>query len=145
MFLYRTGKLARFPLAILFVLIFLCDAQAQQDSLRNLPELSLPLTAEKLVIAHCMTNIIRYQGHEYEDSCNPLYYPEKGNITETLGGLTQVKPMDNELRAGMTLDQAVEFEMRAALRSGIDAFQLYYPLGTNSWDEIIKAYFRVAE
>jgi len=135
----------KFPLIILFVLFLTCSARAQQDSLKNLPELSLPLTSEKLVIAHCMTNIIRYKGHEYEDSCNPDYYPEKGNITETLGGLTQVKPMDNELRANMTLDEAVEFEMRAAKRSGIDAFQFYYPLNTNDWDNIIKAYFRVAE
>jgi hypothetical protein len=129
---------------LFFVLFFLCKAQAQQDSLKNLSEYSLPLVSEKLVIAHCMTNIISYKDHEYEDSCNPLYYPEKGNITESIGGLTQVKPMDNKLRAGMTLDQAVEFEMRAAKRSGIDAFQFYYPLFTYDWDNIIKAYFRVA-
>ena len=135
----------KFPLILLFVLFFARDAMAQQDSLKNLPQLSLPLVSEKLVIAHCMTNIIRYKGHEYEDSANPAYYPEKGNITQTLGGLTQVKPMDNELRANMTLDEAVEFEMRAAKRSGIDAFQFYYPLNTKDWDSIIKAYFRVAE
>lgn len=134
----------RYPLMLLFVLFFLYNARAQQDSLKNLPEYSLPLVSNKLVIAHCMTNIISYKGHEYEDSCNPNYYPEKGNITESIGGLAQVKPMDNELRSKMTLDEAVEFEMRAAKRSGIDAFQFYYPLYTYDWDNIIKAYFRVA-
>jgi hypothetical protein len=115
-----------------------------QDSLKNLPEYSLPLTGKKLVIAHCMTNIIRYKGHELEDSCNPAYYSPKGNSTSAIGGLTQVKPMADSLLANATLDEAVEFEMRAAIRSGIDGFQFYYTLGNKSWDDIIKAYFRVA-
>ena len=134
----------KFPLLLCFALIFFGQAKAQRDSLKNLPEYSLPLVSQKLVIAHCMTNIMSYKGHEYEDSCNPAYYLEKGNITESIGGLTQVKPMDMELRSNMNLDEAVEFEMRAAKRSGIDAFQFYYPLYTFDWDNIIKAYFRVA-
>ena len=127
----------------LFVLV-MQNANAQ-DSLRNLPEYSLPLTDQKLVVAHCMTNIIRFKGHEFEDSCNPEYYPATGNITAPFGGLTQVKPMTNDLMANATLDESVEFEMRAALRSGIDGFQFYYILGAYKWDDIIKAYFRVAE
>ena len=127
----------------LFVLV-MQNADAQ-DSLKNLPEYSLPLTDQKLVVAHCMTNIIRFKGHEFEDSCNPEYYPAAGNITAPFGGLTQVKPMTNDLMANATLDESVEFEMRAALRSGIDGFQFYYILGAYKWDDIIKAYFRVAE
>jgi hypothetical protein len=116
-----------------------------QDSLKNLPEYSLPLTRQKLVIAHCMTNIIRYKGHEFEDSCNPRYYSPKNNPSAALGGLTQVLPMENALLANATLDETVEFEMRAAIRSGIDGFQFYYVLGLPDWDNIIKAYFRVAK
>ena len=127
----------------LFVLV-MQNADAQ-DSLKNLPEYSLPLTDQKLVVAHCMTNIIRFKDHEFEDSCNPEYYPATGNITAPFGGLTQVKPMTNDLMANATLDESVEFEMRAALRSGIDGFQFYYILGAYKWDDIIKAYFRVAE
>jgi len=127
----------------LFVLV-MQNADAQ-DSLKNLPEYSLPLTDQKLVVAHCMTNIIRFKDHEFEDSCNPEYYPAAGNITAPFGGLTQVKPMTNDLMANATLDESVEFEMRAALRSGIDGFQFYYILGAYKWDDIIKAYFRVAE
>src|SRR6201996_7465558 len=142
-------KSERRLLRVLFVLLIalFCrqDLQAQTDALKDLPEYSLPLTAQKLVIAHCMTNIIMYKGHEYEDSCNPSYYSAKGNITAPLGGLTQVKPMDDTLRTKMTLDEAVEFEMRAAIRSGIDGFQFYYTLDNRSWDDIIKAYFRVAD
>lgn len=118
---------------------------SEQDSLKNLPEYSLPLTSQKLVIAHCMTNIIRFNGHKFEDSCNPDYYSPSGNISSSLGGLTQVKPMEDSLLSTASLDEAVEFEMRAAIRSGIDGFQFYYPLGTSGWDDIIKAYFRVAE
>jgi hypothetical protein len=131
---------------LLFLLLFFlnCSVQAQ-DSLKNLPEYSLPLTGQKLVIAHCMTNIIRYKDHPYEDSGNPDFYDRTGNITAPLGGLTQVKPMVNNLMANATLDEAVEFEIRAAIRSGIDGFQFYYVLGLPDWDNIIKAYFRVAE
>jgi hypothetical protein len=121
-----------------------CLCQAQ-DSLKNLPEYSLPLTGQKLVIAHCMTNIIRYRGHEFEDSCNPRYYSAKNNPSAALGGLTQVLPMEDALLANATLDETVEFEMRAAIRSGIDGFQFYYVLGLPDWDNIIKAYFRVAQ
>jgi hypothetical protein len=125
--------------------VSVCCNTPEQDSLKNLPEYSLPITREKLVIAHCMTNIIRFKGHPMEDSCNPEYYPAKGNISAPLGGLTQVKVMGDSLLATASLDEAVEFEMRAAIRSGIDGFQFYYILGNESWDNIIKAYFRVAE
>ena len=114
------------------------------DDLKNRAELSLPLTNKKLVIAHCMTNIIRYKGHPFEDSCNPDYYSPSGNISAALGGLTQVKVIADSFLAEKTLEEAVEFEMRSAIQSGVDGFQFYYTLGNDSWDEIIKAYLRVA-
>lgn len=120
-----------------------CGAFAQ-DSLKNRPELSLPMTNRKIVVAHCMTNIIRFKGHPFEDSCNPDYYSLTGNPTAPIGGLTQVLPMEDTLLKGAPLDSAVAFDLRAARASGIDAFQFYYPLHTESWDEIIEAYFRVS-
>jgi len=57
----RYGSFKKLSLLLLFALFF-ADAQAQ-DTLKNLPEYSLPITGQKLVIAHCMTNIIRYKGH----------------------------------------------------------------------------------
>jgi len=138
------GSFIKLPLLLFFALFFLHDARAQ-DSLKNLPEYSLPLTDKKLVIAHCMTNIIRFKGHPYEDVGNPEFYGKTGNITAPYGGMVQVKPMVNDLMANATLDEAVEFEMLAAKRSGIDGFQFYYTLGNTSWDDIIKAYFRVAD
>ncbi|MDB5149930.1 MAG: hypothetical protein JWQ57_3950, partial [Mucilaginibacter sp.] len=130
-------------LAVCVLLVQSLSACAQ-DSLRNLPEYSLPLTNGKLVIAHCMTNIIRFKGHTLEDVANPEYYHRTGNITAPIGGMNQAKPMEDSLLANATLDEAVEFEMRAAIRSGIDGFQFYYVLGAPKWDDIIKAYFRVA-
>jgi hypothetical protein len=115
------------------------------DALKNLPELSLPLTDKKLVMAHCMTNIIRYKGHKFEDSCNPDYYSPEGNVSSPLGGLTQVKVLADQYLANASLDEAVEFEMRTAMQCGIDGFQFYYTLGNDDWDDIIKAYFRVAD
>jgi hypothetical protein len=127
------------------VILLVQQVSYAQDSLKNLPEYSLPLTNQKLVIAHCMTNIIRFKGHPLEDSGNPDYYSPTGNITAPLGGLTQVKVMADSLLSNATLDETVEFEMRAAIRSGIDGFQFYYVLGAPDWDDIIKAYFRVAD
>jgi hypothetical protein len=115
------------------------------DRLKNLPELNLPIINRKLVIAHCMTNIIRYKGHKLEDSCNPEYYPPDNNPSSTLGGLTQVKVIEDQYLQNASLDEAVEFEMRTAIKSGIDGFQFYYTLGGLASDDIIKAYFRVAK
>lgn len=132
-------------LFIAAIMAMACPVSNAQDSLKNLPEYSWPLTGKKLVIAHCMTNIIRFKGHEFEDSCNPDYYAPTGNISAPFGGLTQVKPMEDSLLSNASLDETVEFEMRAAIRSGIDGFQFYYVLGADKWDDIIKAYFRVAD
>jgi hypothetical protein len=144
MSIYKRFGIAR---KLLLLLCFTATAATVfgQDELKDLPEYSLPLSDKKLVIAHCMTNIIRYRGHEMEDSCNPKYYQPVNNITAPLGGLTQVRVIADSLLSNATLDEAVEFEMRAAIRSGIDGFQFYYILGTPGWDDIIKAYFRVAD
>lgn len=130
---------------VLIATMLVCNGAVAQDSLKNLPELGMPLTDRKLVVAHCMTNIIRFKGHKFEDSCNPDYFSPQGNITAAIGGLTQVLPMEDTLLRGASLDSTVAFELRAARASGIDAFQFYYPLHTDAWDEIIEAYFRVSD
>ncbi len=130
---------------LLFAANLFCTGVYAQPLQKNEAALSLPISGKKLVIAHCMTNIIRYKGHTFEDSCNPEYYGDKGNITASIGGLTQVWPIEDSLLKDATLDSAVSFEMRAAIASGIDGFQFYYPLHTESWDKIIEAYFRVAD
>lgn len=129
---------------VAIVFCFHKTAVPGKDELKDLPQLGLPLTDKKLVIAHCMTNIIRYKGHKLEDSCNPEYYSPANPATSSLGGLTQVNVMSDPWLAEASLDEAVEFEMRTAIASGIDGFQFYYTLGNDSWDEIIKAYLRVA-
>ena len=130
---------------LLISLILLSAAVVAQDTLKNLPEFKLPLTNKKLVIAHCMTHIICFQGHPYEDGCNPEYYPmTQDNPTAAIGGYTQVNPMSEYLKDS-SLDAAVEFEMRAAKRCGIDGFQFYYTLHDPFKDRVIEAYFRVAD
>ncbi|MBN1599632.1 MAG: hypothetical protein JW894_15160 [Bacteroidales bacterium] len=117
-----------------------------QDELKNRPELGLPLSDRKLVIAHNMTDIIRFKNHDLEDSCDPEYYPPEGNITEPLGGMVQVSVIADRYYKDSTLEQTVEFEIRTAMKCGIDGFQFYYPLRKRGPDdEIIKAYFRVAK
>ncbi len=78
--------------ALTLVLVNSCKNNPE-NVLINREEFNLPLSDEKLVVAHNMTNIIRYKGHKMEDSCDPEFYPPKGNITEPLGGLVQVNVM----------------------------------------------------
>jgi hypothetical protein len=132
-----------FTLLLLSMMVLAGNAQ---DSLKNLPEFSLPLTDRKLVIAHNMTNIIRYQGHKIEDCGDPQYYKPKGNVTENLGGMVQVNVMSDAYYKDSTLEQAVAFEMRTAMKCGIDGFQFYFPLRQRGPDDdIIITYFKVAD
>ncbi len=138
----KRGIICSFILCMSF---FISPIRAQ-DTLKNIPELSLPMASEKLVIAHNMTDIIRFRYHDLEDSCDPRYYPAKGNITEPLGGMVQVNVIAEKYLKDSTLEQTVRFEMRTAMRCGIDGFQFYYPIRERGPDdEIIKAYFRVAD
>lgn len=131
---------------ILFLLVIFYSVSYGQDTLKNLPELILPLTNKKLVIAHNMTNIIRYKGHKIEDSGDPQYYSPTGNFTQNMGGMVQVNVMSDKYYKDSTLEKTVEFEMRTAMKCGIDGFQFYYPLRQRGPDDdIIIAYFKVAD
>ncbi len=134
---------------MVFLVMFFSSVLAQDEwrdaDLKNLPEFRLPLTDKKMVIAHCMTHIISFKGHPFEDGCNPEYYPMTNNVSASIGGLTQVNVMVDRYMKDSSLDAAVEFEMLAAKRCGIDGFQFYYTLGDKLKDEVIEAYFRVAD
>ena len=132
-------------LSLLFCSVGLQELKAQ-DTLRNLPEFSLPMTDHKMVLAHCMTHIIRTKDRKFEDGANPDYYPNTpDNPSQSIGGYTLVDVMSDRFLKDSSLDAAVEFEMRAAMRCGIDGFQFYYQLGNSSWDRIVEAYFKVAD
>jgi hypothetical protein len=93
-----------------------------------------------------MTNIIRYKGHKIEDSGDPQYYSPTGNVTENMGGMVQVNVMYDKYFKDSTLEKTVEFEMRTAIKCGIDGFQFYYPLRQRGPDDdIIITYFKVAD
>src|SRR5688572_24923065 len=111
----RTGILSVMTAIFLIIQPYQHEYTAPVDILKDLPQLSSPLSAKKLVIAHFMPAIIRYKGHKLEDSCDPAFYSPDNNISSPLGGLTQVKVMSDEYLSEVSLDEAVEFEMRAAL------------------------------
>lgn len=142
--MYSFFKILRHKPILLVLFLSISSSVLAQDEFADLPEFQLPLTNKKLVIAHCMTHIISYKGHPMEDGCNPEFYPVTNNISAPIGGLTQVNVMSDPYMKDSSLEHAVEFEMRAAKRCGIDGFQFYYTLTNTGWDEIIKAYFKVA-
>lgn len=133
------------PIFSLLMSVSFVTSLHAEDELKNLDELRLPLTEKKLVVAHNMTHIVRYKGHKFEDGCNNEYYTMTGNFTESLGGYTQVNVVADTYLKNATLEEAVEYEMRAAKRCGIDGFQFYYTLGQTGNDHIIETYFKVAK
>ena len=145
---YFNRLLQKLPLLVISVLFFsacLAQDRMRDSELKNLPEFQLPLANNKMVIAHCMTHIISFKDHPFEDGCNPEFYPVTNNVSSSIGGLTQVNVMVDRYMKDSSLEAAVEFEMRAAKRCGIDGFQFYYTLGDKFKDEVIEAYFKVAD
>jgi len=149
--MYKNEKMlfSKTTLIVILSLLF-CGMDLQelkaQDSLINLPEYSLPMTDKKIVMAHCMTHIIRTKDRVLEDGANPEYYPNTpDNPSQAIGGYTLVDVMSDRFLKDSSLEASVEFEMRAAMRCGIDGFQFYYQLGNSGWDRIVEAYFKVAE
>jgi len=110
--------------------------------------LDLPLTSRKLVVAHYMTEMLYYDGARATDIWNPAMYSRTGPAAK-LGGLIQTYPMAARYLKGASLEESVAFEMRAAMRLGVDGFQFFYPCVLNDrfmrrYGEIIQTFFRVA-
>lgn len=143
-------KSAAFVCCVLAICTYADRAHAQDaESLKNRPELSLPLVQGKPVVAHFMTDLIFHRGVGPGDINSPSMYWRDGPSRE-FGGMIQHFPMAARLRPKVSLEQAVTFEMKAAQRLGVDGFQFYYPLSknqvyTNRCVEIIQTFFQVAE
>tara|TARA_B100000809_G_scaffold266423_1_gene329081 strand:- start:4517 stop:6187 length:1671 start_codon:yes stop_codon:yes gene_type:complete len=118
---------------------------------RNAPSeevLSLPLFSKKMVVAHNMTHLIYAKGFDTRQKPKS-YYNADGKISN-LGGSQQYATMISLLGNKKSLEKTVEFEMRTALKLGVDGFQFFYPADGNEellikMDQIILAYFKVAE
>ncbi len=142
--------IGRWPVMMAFAFMMVTTTLHHPDSslattIVNDKELSLPLLDKKLVMAHCMPNILRFKGHKLEDSCDPEFYAPSGNSTAPIGGLTQVNVLTDSILANASLDEAVALDLKAAISSGIDGFQFYYTLGNEGWDVIINSYLRMAD
>lgn len=111
-------------------------------------ELELPITEKKRVIAHYMPAAVFFKGCRVPDNCIPAYASRDGAAAE-IGGLVQAVPMSGILRPGVSLDEAVEHEIRAAKLAGLDGFQFFYPFGgrglLKQYNHTISAFYRVAE
>jgi hypothetical protein len=115
---------------------------------RNRPALDLPIASRKLVVAHYMTHMLYYRGVRTGHNWDPAMYWPNGPAAK-LGGLIQHYPMTVPFRTTRSLEESVEFEMRAAKRLGVDGFQFFYPCPPNDafmahCGRIIRAFFRVA-
>jgi hypothetical protein len=129
-----------------FLLLFLggvlgCAQMRAQEPASLIPE-------GKLVLAHYMTKMVPSADGEALWSSPELYSPQ-GSMG-AIGGLNLTLPAWTKFRPKMTLDQAADFEIRAARQMGVDGFQFYYPLFPSlapmrDYNRIVAAFIRVAE
>ncbi len=82
---------------------------------------------DKLVIAHYMTDMVPQTDRKLNRWLDPELADPKGSTAE-LGGLSQTVPMAALQLKNADLSEAVDFEIAAARKLGIDGFQFYYPL-----------------
>jgi hypothetical protein len=118
---------------------------------RNRPVLDLPITDKKLVLAHYMTEFLNYKGN-YDSIFTRLDLSSPDGPSGSMGGINQFKTIPSCLPAfrDLSMEAAAAFEMRTALKLGIDGFQFYYPCVPDpafnrKYTEIIKAFFRAAD
>lgn len=116
----------------------------------NRPELALPITDRKLVIAHYMTGMIPTPAGETGQWMDPELYDPHGS-TGAIGGVYQTIPMTMLVYPELPPPkQAALLEMRAAKTLGVDGFNFYYPFGPDSafrdrYDRFILTFFEAAE
>ncbi len=108
------------------------------------------LKQEKLVIAHYMTDMLPRTEWPLNRWIDPELSDPNGSTSE-VGGLQQTVPMASLYLKGADLEQAVDFEIRAARQLGVDGFQFFYPLGENTkmlskrYNETIREFIRLSE
>ncbi len=133
----------------LAIITVACGAQSPAGGsfpVPDRPELSLPLLGEKRIVAHYMTNMLFHKGGRY-----PAAYFDKAHYlpsgpTGAMGGATQTYPL-MDFRADKTMDEAAEFELKAAVQTGLDGFQFFYPVNVDykRYNAVITAFFRAAD
>jgi hypothetical protein len=101
----------------------------------------------KLVLAHYMTKMVPGASGERIWASPELHDP--AGSTAALGGLYLTLPMWAVLRPEMSLEAAVDFEIRCARRMGVDGFQFYYPFfktlePMRDYNRIVREFVRVA-
>lgn len=102
----------------------------------------------KIVLAHYMTKMVPGDSGERVWADPDLHDPN--GKTAALGGLYLTLPMWATERPKMSLEEAVEFEIRAAKQLGVDGFQFYYPLFRTprplaDYNRIIAAFIEAAD
>ena len=115
----------------------------------TLPSAAGPLVPEgNLVLAHYMTKMVPCSSGERIWASPELYDP--GGSTAAIGGMYLTLPMWPVLRPEMSLDDAVDFEIRCARQMGVDGFQFYYPFFNSvaplrDYNRIVRAFVCIAE
>ena len=135
----------------LLLLVFLIQSLFALEPNRS--ELDLPMTNEKLLVAHFMTADIDYSPRKKSRglSRNMESIDPQAKF-KRFGGLFQTIPMDMLLfeQGERSLDQVVEDELHAATIAGLDAFHFYYPAHSNKrfmehYNRIILSFFKVGQ
>jgi hypothetical protein len=133
----------------LVIPLFLCGGAGNAESLRNRAELAFPLVGEKLVVAHYMSNMLYHKGAHSVPTYDSREHFRLDGPSGAIGGFNQTFPIMDFRDTGKTIDEAAEFELRTAMKLGIDGFQFFYPLThlevLDDYNETIKAFFRAVQ
>jgi hypothetical protein len=120
-----------------------------EDFQPNRPVLDLPVTDQKIVLAHFMTGAFvrdsqfRDRFLSYEDFVHD-------GITANVGGESQILPIDYYFNFKKNGVEAAAFHIKTAKKLGIDGFQFFYPFPPSevfqrNYNNIIIDFFKAAE
>ena len=132
------------------VTLFLClTVMAEPSALCNRNELSFPLSSERRVVAHYMSNMLYYDGGRSVPTYDSREHFRLDGPSRDIGGFNQAFPIMDFRGTGKSIDELAEFELRTAKELGIDGFQFFYPMDPTGnlkfYNQNIKAFFRAIE
>ena len=134
---------------ILGMALILGPAIGESEVLRNRKELSLPFALKKRVVAHYMSNMLYHKGVQSVPTYDSREHFHLKGPSEEIGGFNQSFPIMDFRNTDMSIDEVAEFELRTAMKLGIDGFQFFYPLthldALDDYNKTIQAFFRAVQ
>lgn len=123
-------------------------AELEPQVENSVPKVSA-FVPRKRVIAHYMSNMLYHKGAYSVPTYDAREHFRLDGPSAAIGGFNQTFPIMDFRKTDMTPEEAAEFEVKTAMRLGIDGFQFFYPLSPpkqmQHYNDNIKAFFRAVD